>query len=92
MTDQIKPLKDYMSAQQRFANQPATEVLEYTSRANPKRMCVLVQAGSFEACQKIVADIMDREGIATFTIPALAANGAFVAYGHYLKKDELPEL
>ena len=88
----IQPLKDYMDAQQRFAKQVATEVYEYPSRVNPERMCVLVQAGSFEACQNIVAGIMDRVGVATFTIPAKADNGSFVSYGHYPKKhDELPE-
>jgi predicted proteasome-type protease len=79
-------------AQRKFAQDVATEVYEYPSRANPERMCVLVQAGSFAACQNIVSDIQDRVGHAVFTIPSIAENGSFVCFGHYMKAvDELPE-
>ena len=90
MSDKITKLfSEFMGS---TAKQKATEVIEGPSPANPNRVNVFVQAGNFDACQAIVAGIMEREGTATFTIPELAANGQWVAFGHYPKHDELPEL
>lgn len=67
--------------------------LEEASPNNPDRINVFLSASSFEACQQMVFNVMERRGYATFTIPVKTADGQFCSVGHYPKpKDPLPEL
>lgn len=66
--------------------------LEESSTSVPERMNVLVQAGTWDACQAIVSQIMEESMNASFTIPVRGADGQFVSIGHYIKPAEpLPE-
>ena len=68
----------------------ATLRLEEPSVGCPGRINVLIQAGTFEACQAIVMQVMEDVGSATFTIPVKAHDGQFLAVGHYQKSDKEP--
>jgi hypothetical protein len=88
----ITPFDDFMAAKSSMSK-IATEVIEGRSKTHPDRTNVFIQSGSFDSCQSIVMQVMEREGQATFTLPALAANNQWCAIGHYQSSGEqLPEL
>jgi len=94
MSKYTQPLDDFMDATARIKSAYATQLIEEPSKADPSRMNVFVEAGTFDACQAMIFAIMEKERNATFTIPACAASSSFIAYGHYRISPEppLPEL
>ena len=56
---------------------------EEPSELVPGQINVFVQAGSLEACQAIIFQVMDDAGQASFTLPTKGADGDYYALGHY---------
>lgn len=80
-----------MQTQKSYVNIPIRSVHKYRARGNPNRICVLVEAESRSKCEIIVTELKTQHPDSTFTEPEKADNGQFVAYGHYMEKDNNAE-
>ncbi len=61
--------------------------VQYPSKVKPGQTCCLIEASSYEECQRAVSRLMNQVDNASFQGPLKLPQGGYVAYGRYTTPD-----